>query len=189
MMNVTVSIPKSRYADFFRNFANWLEGDLSPSEIPQKALRHVGDRTREPWVYPGDDWRLPPGGVLSKVDNDVRVARKLLDKLSDTALQIFRQLMWHPGTGHSSHELAKKAGLPSSNAVAGALSWPGKHAYAMGKNLPFKWRRDEATGQAIYFMEDDTAQIFRWAEHPEKSLEEFNAMITKALAEHDDGDE
>ncbi len=196
MMSVTVSIPKSRHAEFFRNFAEWLEVSQLPpeassevsTEVSTEASGQVGDDTKNPWVYPGDDWQLPAGGVLSQVDNDVRVARKLLDKLSEKALRIFKHMMWHPGSGYTSHELAKVAGLDSSNAVAGALSWPGKHTYKLGKKLPFKWRRDEETGQAIYSMDDEVAQIFRWAEHPEKSLEEFSDMIAKALKEHDDDD-
>ena len=104
---------------------------------------------------------MPEGGVLSSQDNDVIRARDVMAKMTDTGRAIFRRLMWRPTEHHTAEDLAEHAGLSGVNAVAGALSWPGKYCYRMGKELPFKWARTQ-DGETTYWMEAETAQIFRW---------------------------
>lgn len=171
-ISVTVTVPSHRHAEFHTFYGAWLTGDL----ILKSELE---EETDEPPPRDLDEWRLPKH-ILQDHDNDIDLAREILAKFSDAAKSIFSVLSHQPTVKISGWDLAKKAGLKNTHAMAGALSWPGKHCYAAGKKLPFEWEKDP-DGHTTYWMEKDVAQLFRWAVMSRKSLEETAKEFAAAL--------
>lgn len=149
MAEITVPVPDDRIAEFYSFFGTWLAGGPSPAP----ALgQQVGNPVTEvsPW---------------GQTDEDLALAQVVWGKLSERAQAMFELLMEHPGQKISGEMIAEKVDIPNGKyGVAGVLAWPGRHSYAVGRPLPVRYEDGPVGGSASYWIDKDTAELFKHAQ-------------------------
>lgn len=110
MIEVRVSLPADRHAEFHQMFGHWL---ASPAD--------------------GDASELTEWGP-----NDLDRAKQVWTQLSPKAKEIAGLLIDSKGPIPAA-ELAQKLGFANEFGVAGTLAWPGRFCYAVGRKLFIRW--------------------------------------------------
>jgi Family of unknown function (DUF6416) len=135
--DITVKVPTARVPEFYEMYGRWLAR-------PMRA-QATGEPTR-PWQK-GDD----------------ELATEVWSRLSDRAKAVFGLLMQEPGRRHRADVIAESLGIPNGHfGVAGSLAWPGRHAAAVGRQLPVSWEENN-DGYSVYWMDEPAASLFRAA--------------------------
>lgn len=132
-----------------------------------RAIRDAGWRTRSTDLEAervvleqvnGDStegFELVPWGDS---EDDPLAAAAVWNKLSPVARNLFRTLIDLAPTRISADELAAAQGMSSGPlGIAGALTWPARHAAALGREAPWRWE-DGPTGG--YWMDEPIAELF-----------------------------
>jgi len=141
MIGVTVLVPEDRVADFYEMFGRWLGGAEGMN------IREEDPRELVQWSNSGED---------------VALARTVWGKLSPRAQAVFKFLMEAPGQRFTAEELADTLDIPNGKyGVAGALAWPGRHSYAVGRWLPVRYEKGPVGDGALYWMEPEVGALFR----------------------------
>lgn len=139
---IEVKVPSSRVPEFYEMYGRWL------------AAAPVGLSDTEPDADRSSSW----------TSSDEELATTYWAKLTPTARAIFKVMMAEPGRRFPGDEIAAEIGQSKGSfGVAGALAWPGRHAYAMGRSLPFEWEPDSDERRGGYWMSPDVADLFRRA--------------------------
>jgi hypothetical protein len=118
LSTVTIQIPTLGLPDLYR-FASGLFAlsTAEESSIAPKSFGLVDSQTGEL-----TDWE----------DGDTDNARKLYERMTSTARQVYDLLIESADDGYTVEELAVRTKM-SRRQVAGALSWPAKYAKDCGK--------------------------------------------------------
>lgn len=137
---IEVKVPSDRVAQFYEMYGRWLAGaDESP-------------------ILPNPD----PDSLTAWSEADEDLAAAYWAKLSSTAKAIFGLLMDTPGRKFTGDEIAAELGIDKGSfGVAGAMAWPGRHAYALGRKLPVEWQADHEVIAGGYWMVPEVATLFR----------------------------
>src|SRR5262245_2559581 len=124
MVNVPVMVPEERLSDFYAMYAAWLSGSASANPEAQRSPSEAaGQADLPPWTAEDGD-----------------LARQVWSKLSQPAKRLFSTLIDSPGEHLSGDDLAERAEIPNGRqGVAGALSWPGRHCVAVGREGFWWW--------------------------------------------------
>jgi hypothetical protein len=141
LLDVTVKVPAERIPDFYSMYGAWLSG--SSSKESAESL--------QPWT-----------------EDDQVLANHVWARLSPVARKLFETL-WSAHTRTSASELAKRLGLGNEFVVAGALAWPGRHSYAVGRKLPVAW--EENSDGSFYWMEQVPGELFKTAKKISDNLD------------------
>ncbi len=148
---VTVAVPAERVPEFYAWFAAFLVSE--PGSPPP-----FGGRSR----------RGPRGSrghrdVQSWSADDADQAAWLYRKLAPPARELFDVLVDRPGTRVAGEQLAKQLDLDKgAHGVAGILAWPGRYSRHLNRTMPIA-TEGRADGGTDYYMEPDTAELFRLA--------------------------
>lgn len=130
--DVTVRVPTDRLGEFYEMFGRWLQGNSDAGSVEEEV-------EQSPFA------EATPAQVA-----------EWWTKLKPAAQRIFTFLATHPGQRFSGTELAEAARIVKGPAaVAGTLSWPGKHAYRMGLGFPLEWETEEQK----YWMSTPVAKL------------------------------
>lgn len=144
MIDITVKVPEDRVPEFYSMYGTWLS---SPAPVePLVDSQPQGDAGHLPWT-----------------DADGDLAAIVWDKLSDTAKGLFSTLVDNPEQRFSGDELSEMLGIPNGkHGVAGVLTWPGRHCFAVNRSWPWSWAGYQQEGaQAGYWFTLEVAQLFR----------------------------
>ena len=139
-VDVTVSIPDDRVAEFYTMLGAWLD--------PQQ--RATLDEQHE----------LMPWG--SHAEMDARDAKSIWPQLTTTARELLGVLMEAPGQRLTGEDLATRLGRGdrlNSHGVAGTLTWPTRRCAEHGRAPLVEW--DEQSG--TYFVTEAVATALRGA--------------------------
>jgi hypothetical protein len=132
---ITVHVPEERITEFYECFGRWLSGEDASVVVAPESNR------------------------LAWTAADTELALIVWNKLSDPAKRIFTTLMENPEVKIHRDRLAKVGGLENGKyGVAGALAWPGRHAYAVNRDLPIEM--DVSENETHYWMEPVIAELF-----------------------------
>lgn len=131
--NITVPVPNGRVPEFYRWFADWTDGPL----LPTIHLR------------PGTDEAQP---AASSLDSEVATRWWKLLKPSERA--VFS--LWIDAAPQmlSASEIVESLQLKGPRDIPGILSWPGRKGVKAGFEVRWDFRRDPATDEALYGIED-----------------------------------
>src|SRR4051812_18638732 len=124
MVNAPVMVPEERLADFYAMYAAWLEGSIRVAggylEVSQRPSEVSGPVSSSDLPH----WTAADG----------ELARQVWSKLSQPAKRLVSILVDSPTEPVGGDELAERAGIPNGKqGVAGALGWPGRYCYAVGR--------------------------------------------------------
>lgn len=131
--NITVPVPDDRVADFYRWFADWADGRFLPEQhINNDAMRS--------------------GSASPSLDLDSATRWWKLLKPSERA--VFS--LWIDAAPRmlSAGEIVEKLELNGPRDIPGILSWPGRKGTRAGFDVKWDFRRDPATGEAQYGLEN-----------------------------------
>jgi hypothetical protein len=143
MIDVTVTIPEDRVADFYELVGRWLSG----------GLQRTGADLPEPADSPAKEW--------TDTEGDVRLARVVWEKLSPRAMAVFSLLMAHPGRKLSGDDLAATVKIPNGKyGIAGVLAWPGRHCAAVDRRPLWRWESGPPGGSASFWVDKEVADLF-----------------------------
>lgn len=147
MPELSVMIPDDRVPKFYELVGRFLAGEFDG--VPDRPL--TGSN------MPKKPWQL----------EDTEQAVEVWEKLSQRAKSLFGVLLEQPNVRFSALKLAEQLEIPHGRfGVAGTLAWPGRHCYAVGRELPVNWKElDEDTE---YWMNDLDANVFRIARDGEQ---------------------
>ena len=144
---ITVDVPQERVAEFYLWFAHFLQAPagMAPPRGPRGGFGRgrFEDAERPAWS-----------------DGDAELARRLYQRLSPPAREMFDLLIDQPGEPVSGNALAARLGLENgAHSVAGILAWPGRWSRKLGRAFPIitEGREDGATD---YRMDAATAAVF-----------------------------
>jgi len=142
MLDITVTVPDERVPEFYEFFGRWLGGKLTA----------VGEGVTTPSDLPPEPWRI----------GDEELAQEVWIRLSERAQGLVSLLADNADERFSGEELAERLNIPHGRfGVAGTLAWPGRHSYAVGRELPIRWR--EFDDGSEYWMTEQVAALFRGA--------------------------
>jgi hypothetical protein len=153
MVNVPVMVPEERLSDFYAMYAAWLNGS---GHTEAKDLEGSQNASKPPEVVSSTE--LPP---WTAADGDL--VRQVWSKLSRPAKRLVSVLVDSPDEHLGGDELAERAGISNGRqGVAGALTWPARHCYAVGREVFWSWdgSDDAAAG---YWLTPEVAELFRAA--------------------------
>lgn len=156
MTDITVPVPDERTAEFYQFFGLWLAGSLSLHPLATKGATGLAkpSESSEPSEFEPKPW--------ANTEEDVADATELWKKLTPRARGLFGMLMDNPGVEFTGQQIADALNIPhGAYGVAGALGYPGRYVYAMGRPLPSSWREDSETLESFYSMSGDTADLFK----------------------------
>ncbi len=154
--NITVPVPDERIAEFYQFFGLWLAGALSLTETQQSPAE-----TSATDAPPAEPQKRK---AWTGSDEDLEDAIHLWGKFSKHARAFFGLLINNPGTHYTGHQAAEAVGIPNgAHGVAGVLAWPGRHAWAIQRYLPSRWKDDEDAGASYYWMTPELAKVFKAA--------------------------
>jgi len=148
---VTVDVPEERVPEFYAWFAAFLAA--------------------EPGTPPPFDSRRRRGPRGSRRHHDVQAwsaadadqAAWLYRKLAPPARELFDVLADSPGNRIAGEQLARQLDLDKgSHGVAGILAWPGRYSRHLSRPMPIA-TEGRADGGTDYYMDPDTAELFRSA--------------------------
>ena len=132
---VTVPVPIDRVPEFYRWFGSWLLG-VTEKPAPESVVDH------QPWT-----------------SDDTEKALEVSNKLSVTARKIVDLLIDHPGARLHWNEIAERLEIEKGKyGIAGALAWPGRHSYAVNREMPVRF--ESAKDGTYYWMEPIVAKLF-----------------------------
>jgi hypothetical protein len=134
MVNVTVTIPEYRVAEFYAMFASWLNGSSEAS---------------------GGE---PDVELLDWSPDDLEQAEHVWTYMSPPAKQLFVMLPQQPDEV-SWEELGHALGTTDPFVVAGTLAWPARYAKQVGRVRPVKWGR-ASDGSGTYSLDPVVKALF-----------------------------
>jgi hypothetical protein len=140
LLDITVKVPTERVADFYAMYGRW----LGSSELDVIA-------------EPADASQVQPWSAT-----DTALAKTVWDKFSDRAKAVYSTFIDHPGKSFTGEELAQLHDIPNGKyGIAGVLAWPGRHCAAVQRHLPNHYQEGPVGGSASYWMDEQTAALFR----------------------------
>ena len=149
MQEVTVAMPVERVPEFYQMFGQWLAHNTGVGVDTTHLTPDQANR---------DIWHPKDGHAATIV----------WSKLSISAKLIFRRLMESPGEKVSARELAEIAEIDAGrNGVAGALAWPARHCYAVGREFPIRF--EESGDTSSYWIFNTPAQLFHEADEDDRA--------------------
>lgn len=154
MADITVPVPDERTAEFYQFFGLWLAGSLSLTATSMEVSQGPTENPGSPAYTSWDDETQDP------LDDAVA----LWQKYSSRARAMFGLLIDNPDKEYTGAEIAETVGIPNgAHGVAGVLAWPGRHAAAIGRGLPTRFRDDPDTLESFYWIPANRAEIFKAA--------------------------
>ena len=157
---ITVDVPQERVAEFYLWFAHFLQAPAGGG--PPRGPR--GGFGRRPGGFGDDDVAR-----AAWTPDDLEPARRLYQRLSPPARQMFDLLIDAPGEPISGNDLASRLGLDNgAHSVAGILAWPGRWSRKLGRSFPIL-TEGRADGATDYRMDAETAAVFAAARTPSPS--------------------
>jgi hypothetical protein len=133
--NLTVPVPTDRVAEFYRWFADWVDGSPPPRAV-------------EP----------PPPG------ENVEAAVKWWQLLKPREREIFGLWIDIAPKMVTASDIVEKLGLKGPRDIPGILSWPRRKGQKAGFAVQWSFRYDALTEEPIYGIEDaEYADVLRHA--------------------------
>lgn len=152
MVNVSVLVPEERISEFYAVHAAWLA--TPDPEASLEAPEASGGVSGEGEATQATGWNLPYW-----TGEDEALAREVWGKLSEPAKRLVSALIDSPNRQFDGDELAAIADIPhGKQGVAGALGWPGRHCFKVGRRWFWLW--GYPNGNAVYWVEPDVAAVF-----------------------------
>jgi len=136
VVQITVSVPDDRQAEFYKMFGAWLERATSAEQ--------GGWRNGSPWTA-----------------QDTAAAEDFYRAISANARRILDVWARSSGSWVSATDTAQAVGVNGPKGVAGSLSSVGKVANKMSRALPFEHEPGDDGGPGRYRMSAVVAELFR----------------------------
>ena len=136
--NLTVPVPTDRVAEFYRWFADWVDGS-SVRMLPEADTRNAAESASS-----GDRAGKP----------ELDAATRWWKLLKPREREVFS--LWISATPNmlTAAEIVEKLGLNGPRDIPGILSWPGRKGKKVGFDVRWSFRYDPVTEEPIYGLED-----------------------------------
>lgn len=127
MTEITVPVPADRVPEFYRWFADWVDGKVSDPVRPCAAV---------------------------PAEQDLEAAVRWWNLLKPRERKMFSLWVEAAPRMLTATEIIDKLDLNGPREIAGILSWPGRKGNKAGFNVHWSFRYDPTTEEPIYGIED-----------------------------------
>jgi len=138
--NLTVPVPTDRVAEFYRMFADWVDG--STGRVPPAADVPAQSKAGA----------APTGAPPAKPDLDAAIRWWRL--LKPREREVFSLWIAAAPKMLTAAEIVDKLGLNGPRDIPGILSWPGRKGHKVGFEVHWSFRHDPVSEEPVYGLED-----------------------------------
>lgn len=136
--NLTVPVPTDRVAEFYRSFADWIDGSVGLTQGAAEAQAAADQASA--------------GAHSAKRDLDAAIQWWKL--LKPREREVFSLWIAAAPNMLTATEIVETLGLNGPRDIPGILSWPGRKGRKVGFDVHWSFRYDPVTEEPIYGLED-----------------------------------